>query len=102
MVVENPSEKEEIQRDGLLESVITILQIIREEALLVPLKDIILAGISQGCAAAIFTLLCGGVRLGGFIGLSSWIPFRNDTEAIAQKPWIDCDLERLRRWWSLD
>jgi lysophospholipase-2 len=35
---------------------------------------IILGGISQGCATAIHALLYGGIRLGGFIGLSSWLP----------------------------
>ena len=73
--VENPSEKNEIQIDGLRESVKEILDLIRTEAALISPDRIILGGISQGCATAIHALLYGGIRLGGFIGLSSWLPF---------------------------
>jgi lysophospholipase II len=73
--VENPSEKNEIQIDGLRESVQEILALIRTEAVSISPDRIILGGISQGCATAIHTLLYGGIRLGGFIGLSSWLPF---------------------------
>jgi predicted esterase len=73
--VENPSERNEIQIDGLRESVKEILALIRTEAVLISPDRIILGGISQGCATAIHTLLYGGIRLGGFIGLSSWLPF---------------------------
>ena len=73
--VENPSEKNEIQIDGLRESVKEILDLIRTEAVLISPDRIILGGISQGCATAIHTLLYGGIRLGGFIGLNSWLPF---------------------------
>ena len=73
--VENPSEKEEIQKEGLLESIADILDIIRHEASIVSPTRIFLAGISQGCAVAIHALLCGNIQLGGFIGLSSWLPF---------------------------
>ena len=73
--VENHLEKNEIQIDGLRESVREILDLIRTEAALISPDRIILGGISQGCATAIHALLCGGIRLGGFIGLSSWLPF---------------------------
>ncbi|KUJ11791.1 alpha/beta-hydrolase [Mollisia scopiformis] len=73
--VENHLEKNEIQIDGLRESVKEILDLIRTEAVLISPDRIILGGISQGCATAIHTLLYGGIRLGGFIGLSSWLPF---------------------------
>lgn len=73
--VENPSEKEEIQVEGLLESMTEILKIVRHQASIVPQENVFLAGISQGCAVAIHALLCGNVHLGRFIGLSSWLPF---------------------------
>ncbi|TAQ90046.1 hypothetical protein B7494_g1645 [Chlorociboria aeruginascens] len=73
--VENHLEKNEIQIDGLRESVKEILDLIRTEATLISPDRIILGGISQGCATAIHTLLYGGIQLGGFIGLSSWLPF---------------------------
>ncbi len=74
--VEDPSERKEIQIDGLRESVKEILDLIRAEATLISPDRIILGGISQGCATAVHTLLYGGIRLGGFIGLSSWLPFQ--------------------------
>lgn len=72
--VENHLEKNEIQIDGLRESVKEILDLIRTEAALISPDRIILGGISQGCATAIHALLYGGIRLGGSIGLSSWLP----------------------------
>lgn len=82
--VEEPEEKEELQFEGLRESVKGILSIIKEEAALVGPERIILGGISQGCATAIYALLCGGTKLGGFIGLSSWLPFQSRVAAIAK------------------
>ncbi len=73
--VENHLEKSEIQIDGLRESVKEIVNLIMTEAALISPDRIILGGISQGCATAIHALLYGGIRLGGFIGLSSWLPF---------------------------
>lgn len=83
--VEEPSTKKELQIDGLRESIGEILDIIRHEASLVPPERIILGGISQGCATAIHALLYGGIRLGGFIGLSSWLPFQDDIVTITTK-----------------
>lgn len=79
--VENPSEREEIQIEGMRESIEEIFGIIRYEASLVPAERIILGGISQGCAVAIIALIVGGIRLGGFIGLCSWLPFQNQLTA---------------------
>jgi len=82
--VENPLEREEIQKEGLQESVGEIIDIIRKEASLIPPEQIILGGISQGCATAIYALLCGGIRFGGFVGLCSWMPFQNDIAALSK------------------
>ena len=68
---------------GLRESVGRVLEIVRREAKLVPLRNIVLGGISQGCATAIFALLSSGLELGGFVGLCSWLPFQEEIEAIA-------------------
>jgi len=76
--VRNPQVKLDIQIDGLRESIAFILNIIRVEACFVPPERIILGGISQGCAAAIHALLYGGIQLGGFIGLSSWLPMQEE------------------------
>jgi len=73
--VENPLEKEETQKIRLLESIEDILDVIRHEMSIVSPERLFIAGISQGCAVAIYALLCGNIKLGGFIGLSSWLPF---------------------------
>lgn len=74
--VENPSERCEGQAEGLKESILEIIEVVRSEATLVGgVERIILGGISQGCATAIYALICGGIRIGGFIGISSWLPF---------------------------
>lgn len=84
--INTPDEKQELMIPGLQESIQEIVGIIREEAETIPLDRIVLGGISQGCATAIYTLLSSGLKLGGFIGLSSWLPFQNIVEALPQGP----------------
>jgi lysophospholipase-2 len=75
-----PLEKKDLQIEGLRESIAFILNVVREEAAIVGPEKIILSGISQGCATAIHALFYGGIKLGGFVGLSSWLPFQDDIE----------------------
>ncbi|KAL8989232.1 MAG: hypothetical protein Q9177_001836 [Variospora cf. flavescens] len=72
----DPTDHEDLQTEGLRESVTYILGIIREEALVIHSRNIVLLGFSQGCATAVHAVLAGGKQLGGFIGLSGWMPFR--------------------------
>lgn len=69
-----PDEKSELMIPGLRESIADIVEIIKEEAQTVPLQNIILGEISQGCATSILALLSSRLELGGFIGLCSWLP----------------------------
>lgn len=81
--VENPSERREGQGEGLKESILEIIEVVRSEAAMVGgVERVILGGISKGCATAIYALLCGGIRIGGFIGISSWLPFEEDIKNI--------------------
>ncbi|KAH6603622.1 hypothetical protein Trco_008397 [Trichoderma cornu-damae] len=76
---EDPQERVELQIPGLQSSVDMILELIREEELLVPRKRMFLAGISQGFATAIAAFFAHG--RGGFAGLcgfSSWLPLANE------------------------
>jgi lysophospholipase II len=44
---------------------------------------VVLAGISQGAAVAMWRLLCAGGAvgcLGGFVGASAWLPFARNLE----------------------
>ncbi|KAK5168813.1 uncharacterized protein LTR77_006122 [Saxophila tyrrhenica] len=72
---ENPHERFEEQKTALNEAVARIKAQIAEEAALVGgAQNVVLAGISQGCAVAVAAMLCQGERIGGFVGLSSWFP----------------------------
>jgi lysophospholipase-2 len=82
--VEEPEERGELQLEGLKESVECVLSIVREEAALLGPEKIILGGINQGCATVIYALLFRDMKLGGFIGLSSWLPFQSRLAAIAK------------------
>ncbi|CZR67002.1 uncharacterized protein PAC_16901 [Phialocephala subalpina] len=88
--IDAPTEEEELMIPGLQESIGQILDIVKEEAKIVPMDRIILGGISQGCATAILTLLSSELELGGFIGLSSWLPFKEKTETIPTR-FVNCD-----------
>lgn len=82
--VEKPQERKNLQIDGLKESVGYLLSVLHNEASLVPAEQIIVGGISQGGATAIHALMHSGIRLGGFVGLSSWLPFQEEVESVAE------------------
>lgn len=77
---EEPDERKEMQEDGIKESAGLLMAIIAREAEEISLERIILGGISQGCATAIYALIFGASKLGGFIGLCSWLPVKDDIE----------------------
>jgi lysophospholipase II len=73
----DPSALEELQIDGLRESVIFMHGLIeREIQIFGPTAGdrIILGGISQGCAVAITALLTGMCGIGAFVGFNGWMP----------------------------
>ncbi|KAI8627191.1 phospholipase/carboxylesterase family protein [Xylariaceae sp. FL1651] len=77
----DPDERRELQIPGLRDATPQLLSLIQNEASRVGLQNVVLAGISQGCAAAIHALLNypksdetdETLRLGAFIGVSSWM-----------------------------
>lgn len=86
--LEDPNQRTDLQIDGLMETATFLRELIDAEARI--LKDgngetgysrVILGGLSQGCAAGIFTLLGGGFgesgneKPGAFFGMSGWLPF---------------------------
>jgi len=81
--VDKPQERLEMQKQGLEESITEIMEVINKESSLQP-DQIILAGISQGCAIAIHVLFNSGHTFGGFVCLSGWIPFVNEIEDICR------------------
>ncbi|RDW60758.1 hypothetical protein BP6252_12141 [Coleophoma cylindrospora] len=100
--VEKPEERKELQLEGLKENIAAIKDIILSEASQFPTFSpdrIILAGISQGCATAILALLSSQIRICGFMGLSSWLPFSSEVEQLAagakQHSFSITDIENL-------
>ena len=79
-------ERQELQIDGLRESVSYILTLLESEIKLLDGKTshLYLGGISQGMATALWTLFCADGRLpghlGGFLGFCGWLPFAHQLE----------------------
>ncbi|KAI9897826.1 hypothetical protein N3K66_007682 [Trichothecium roseum] len=79
--------KQDLQVDGIRESVQHILGVIETETdILAPRTGkVYLGGISQGGAIGLWTLLTQSEplpRLGGFFGASTWLPFASDIERL--------------------
>ncbi|KAK2882675.1 hypothetical protein FQN49_000107 [Arthroderma sp. PD_2] len=101
--LEDPGERPDLQIEGLCETARFIRSCIETEACILGEgghRRVILGGLSQGCAAGIFTLLGGGFgshsseTLGGFVGMSGWLPFEAQLRDIAgSKPDVDDGLD---------
>ncbi|KAJ7143315.1 Alpha/Beta hydrolase protein [Mycena crocata] len=83
--LENPSERQHLQYDGLRETSGFLRGLINREAQVVGASNVILGGLSQGCAAALHVLLNfqpeNGCALLGFVGMSGWLPFAEMLDA---------------------
>ena len=76
---EDPEERKDIQLQGLRDSVVSVLEVVRaEQQRLANPENIILGGISQGFAAALIAYMVCGLRIGGLVGFSSWMPLKTD------------------------
>ncbi|KAK7515863.1 putative phospholipase/carboxylesterase [Phyllosticta citriasiana] len=82
--LDDPSERQHLQYDGIRETSAFIHDLIEKEACLVGLSNVVIGGLSQGCAAALHVLLNFGPKecvgkesasLAGFVGMSGWLPF---------------------------
>ena len=76
--LEDPSYRSHTQTQGLEESSREIFDLLDEEREKVPEKNNILGGISQGCAMGLVCLLAMEFSIGGFFGMSSWLPFATE------------------------
>ncbi|KAJ5169562.1 Phospholipase/carboxylesterase/thioesterase [Penicillium coprophilum] len=91
--IEDPGERIDLQVEGLCETAEFIRGLIGEEVRILGAdshQKIILWGLSQGCAAGIFTLLGGWLdareisMIGAFVGMSGWLPFEQQLHEILQ------------------
>lgn len=75
--LEDPFYRQECQLQGLAESAIEIMAIIEDELRRVPPQNLIIGGLSQGCAMSLAVLLCLDHPIGGFIGMSGYFNFES-------------------------
>ncbi|MCJ1377034.1 hypothetical protein MMC17_000124 [Xylographa soralifera] len=87
---------------GLRESTTYLCALIQAETALLQRRGhdsahIVLWGFSQGCAVGAWALLNGCPRLGAFVGMSGWLPFRRQVEEVVQgKEEGDVEVRRLQ------
>jgi len=100
----NPSERQELQYDGLRETSVFMHGLICEEAKAVGLRNVVIGGLSQGCAMSLHVVLHyeptalevaisgeaaegegegKAASLGGYIGMSGWLPFAEEIHEAA-------------------
>ena len=89
--LDDPEQRTDLQVEGLCQTGGFLRRLIDREAEAfddidddVRYSRIIIGGLSQGCAMGIFTFLAGvgdgGRKLGGFVGMSGWLPMRRQLE----------------------
>ena len=87
-------ERQELQKDGIRESILHILGILEEEAQRLDgrFSHIYLGGMSQGMATALWAFLAATatcrvqVPLGGLLGFCGWLPFVQQLEQLLSDP----------------
>jgi predicted esterase len=84
--IKDPSKGEEIQVEGLRETTEFLRDLITKEMELIPPENIILGGLSQGCATALHALMTLNLTLGAFVGMSGWFPFVKHLKDIVRSP----------------
>ncbi|PHH53867.1 Acyl-protein thioesterase 1 [Ceratocystis fimbriata CBS 114723] len=84
--LDDPSDRNHKQIPGLRESFQEIKELIELECSSgnIPQRNIILGGLSQGCAMDLICLLALDFPIGGFIGMSGWLPFQQEIEKLAR------------------
>lgn len=95
--LEDPDQRTDLQVEGLCETAAFLRDLVVHEAGILREKGyeghdaysrIVLGGLSQGCAAGVFSLLGGGwgengqEALGAFCGMSGWLPFQEQLSEI--------------------
>jgi predicted esterase len=80
--LDRPEFRQDLQQDGLKESVIFIHALLQTEIDIIGAENVILLGISQGCATLLVSLLTWqGEAIAAGIGMCGWLPFRKKIQA---------------------
>lgn len=83
--VQHPNQNSERQIPALLDCAHHLQRLIEDEAKIVGCCKVFLAGMSQGCAIGIYTLLTKRLDVAGFIGLSGWMPKMDHHQNVASE-----------------
>lgn len=82
--LDTPEKWEEFQNDGLRETSEYIHGLLRREIDLIGAENLVLGGLSQGCAATLVSLLLWeGPAFAAAFGMCGWLPYRKKMEGIA-------------------
>ncbi|KAI4170605.1 MAG: hypothetical protein LQ343_004837 [Gyalolechia ehrenbergii] len=88
--LQNPNERTELQIEGLRETSAYIHSLLRSAIDQVGAENVVLGGLSQGCAAALVSLLTWDDRsIAAAFGMCGWLPFRMQMEDIASSDSLD-------------
>ncbi|KAH7086895.1 phospholipase/carboxylesterase family protein-like protein [Paraphoma chrysanthemicola] len=75
--------KKHLSVPGLHDTTAYLHELLKAEIELVGAENVILMGLSQGCAASMIAImLWDGEPLGGFVGMCGWLPFREDMQEL--------------------
>ncbi|KAH7076708.1 phospholipase/carboxylesterase family protein-like protein [Paraphoma chrysanthemicola] len=78
-----PGRKQHLQIPGLHDTTAYLHELLKAEIELVGAENVILMGLSQGCAASMIAImLWDGEPLRGFVGMCGWLPFREDMQEL--------------------
>lgn len=80
----DPSFRKDRQLDGLAESAREISEIIEFELQKVQPQNLMIGGLSQGCAMSLAVLISLDYSIGGYIGMSGYLTYQDDLESVVQ------------------
>jgi len=83
MSLSEPWRQQEKQIAGLAENVRQINTIIEQEARTVGRDNVVIGGLSQGCATSLVALMSLIQPVGGYIGIAGWLPLVKDVKTAA-------------------
>ncbi|KAK3078434.1 hypothetical protein LTS18_007516, partial [Coniosporium uncinatum] len=83
MSLSEPWTEQEKQIAGLAENVRQMYMVVEQEARLVGRENIVIGGLSQGCATSLVALMGLIQPVGGYIGIAGWLPLVKDIKAAA-------------------